>query len=205
MSGKIDEKDFKTAVAVYAHYLGIDVETERNLVFIAEDALHNLPRGWDHGIGEDEHAGIPYFFNNKTGQSVWKHPEEAIWIRKVKEEKLLIKNRNQKNDKTRDDREEEDRRQRQRQEQGANNSRRDLRGDVDSAEQDGRGITGGMSGEGRRMGGGGQRPQVSVDVVKVVEDSSRLTETLTSTTRYFSNYQRQFVHHFSSIVGHSNL
>ena len=86
----LDEADISTAVLVFAHYLGIDLETEQELLPIAENALRNLPAGWELGIGDGDNAGIPYFFNESSGASVWKHPKEVIYIRKVKEEKKRI-------------------------------------------------------------------------------------------------------------------
>ena len=86
----LDEADISTAVLVFAHYLGIDLETEQELLPIAENALRNLPAGWELGIGDGDNAGIPYFFNESSGASVWKHPKEVVYIRKVKEEKKRI-------------------------------------------------------------------------------------------------------------------
>jgi hypothetical protein len=90
MSDALDEADLKTAVLVFAHYLGIDIETEQELLKIAENALKTLPPGWELGIGDGTNAGIPYFFNESTGESVWKHPKELIYLKKVKEEKKRI-------------------------------------------------------------------------------------------------------------------
>jgi hypothetical protein len=90
MSDKeIDAEDFHTAVLVFAHFIGIDIENEQHLLYIAEDALSKkgLPAGWAIGIGENESKGIPYFYNEETGTSVWNHPREAVFMRKVKEEK----------------------------------------------------------------------------------------------------------------------
>ena len=86
----LDEADISTAVLVFAHYLGIDLETEQELLPIAENALRNLPAGWELGIGDGDNAGIPYFFNESSGASVWKHPKEVVYIRKVKEEKKRL-------------------------------------------------------------------------------------------------------------------
>lgn len=87
---EIDEAEFKTAVLVFAHYLGIDLESEKELLPIAENALRNLPQGWELGIGDSDNAGIPYFFNEGTGESIWKHPKEGIYLKKVKEEKKRL-------------------------------------------------------------------------------------------------------------------
>ena len=86
----LNEADITTAVLVFAHYLGIDLETESELLPIAEKALRNLPQGWELGIGDNENAGIPYFFNESTGESVWKHPKEGVYLKKVKEEKKRL-------------------------------------------------------------------------------------------------------------------
>lgn len=90
MSDKeINAEDFHTAVLVFAHFIGIDIENEQHLLYIAEDALSKkgLPAGWAIGIGENESKGIPYFYNEETGSSVWNHPREAVFMRKVKDEK----------------------------------------------------------------------------------------------------------------------
>ena len=91
----------ETAVLIFAHFLGIDIETEHHLLYIAQDALSakGLPKGWELGIGEGENEGIPYFFNTETEESVWNHPKEAIFLRKVKEEKEKDKRRKAQTDK----------------------------------------------------------------------------------------------------------
>ena len=45
------EKDLKTAILVFAHYLGIDLDSQQHLLYIAKEAFDNLPDGWDFGIG----------------------------------------------------------------------------------------------------------------------------------------------------------
>ena len=57
----LDEADISTAVLVFAHYLGIDLEKEQEHLPIAEKALRNLPEGWELGIGDGDNAGIPCF------------------------------------------------------------------------------------------------------------------------------------------------
>ena len=56
--------------------------------FTAEEAFYDLPSGWEVGIGEDDHAGIPYFYNAETGESDWKHPREEMCIRRVKNARM---------------------------------------------------------------------------------------------------------------------
>lgn len=83
-----DEELIKNAVYVLAHYLGIDLEKESHLVWIAEEALDNLPPGWEFGVSDEgEHAGLPYFYNSETEESVWTHPLEDQYREKVKKER----------------------------------------------------------------------------------------------------------------------
>lgn len=91
MGDDISEEEFNTAVLVYAHYLGINLEEERELISIAEEALKTLPEGWELGVGDGDAAGIPYFYEIETEDSVWKHPNESIYIKKVKEAKIRLK------------------------------------------------------------------------------------------------------------------
>ena len=78
-------EQFKLATVVYAHYLGIDIEKEDNLVCISEEALLTLPPNWLFGIGEDDTEGIPFFVNTTNNESFWKHPDEETWSQKVVE------------------------------------------------------------------------------------------------------------------------
>jgi hypothetical protein len=39
--------------------------------------------GWDLGIGEGKNKGIPYFYHGDSGKSVWHHPEEALWKKRL--------------------------------------------------------------------------------------------------------------------------
>jgi hypothetical protein len=82
-----EDKDINTAVMVFAHYIGIDLDSEPDLIWIAEEAFDKLPEGWEFGIGDGEHAGIPFFYNSVTGESDWKHPDEEYYMRKVKKER----------------------------------------------------------------------------------------------------------------------
>ena len=86
----LSANEFNTAVYVFAHYLGIDLEKEQSLLSIAETALRTLPDGWSLGIGDGDNEGIPYFFNEDSGESVWKHPKENIYLKKVKEERRKL-------------------------------------------------------------------------------------------------------------------
>lgn len=79
-----EDPEMATAVRVFAHYLGVDLDTELDLLPAVKEAFYNLPEDWDIGIGDGEHAGIPYFFNVNNGESEWKHPREEQCFRAVR-------------------------------------------------------------------------------------------------------------------------
>eukprot|EP01032_Pedospumella_encystans_P030452 gene30452-34375_t len=83
--GDAGEQEMQVALRVFAHYLGINADSEQELLAVAEEVFYDLPLNWEVGIGEDEHAGIPYFYNTITGDSDWKHPKEEMCFRKVKQ------------------------------------------------------------------------------------------------------------------------
>jgi centrosomal protein CEP164 len=82
-----------TAVLVFAHHIGIDINEEENLMHIASAYLIDLPDGWELGIPveNEANAGIPYFFNTKSGESVWEHPLEKEILEKVKCERTRLR------------------------------------------------------------------------------------------------------------------
>lgn len=79
-----EDAEMETAVRVFAHYLGVDLDTESDLIPAVRDAFYNLPEDWDIGIAQDDQAGIPFFTNSITGVSDWKHPREEMCIQAVK-------------------------------------------------------------------------------------------------------------------------
>jgi hypothetical protein len=59
-------------VAEYAAFLGMDVQQDQHLFYIAEWALTApLPGGWSEHSDE---AGLEYFHCSRTGQSTYEHP-----------------------------------------------------------------------------------------------------------------------------------
>ena len=76
-------------ILIFAHHLGIDIDAEEHLMFIAKEALQQMPEGWELGVSPegDENAGIPYFFMIESGESVWEHPNDAMYKERVKEER----------------------------------------------------------------------------------------------------------------------
>jgi hypothetical protein len=71
-------------IEAYATYLGIDLEHERDLFAIAEAGLKApLPAPWRacQAEGDDD----LFFFNSKTGESVWDHPSDQEYFKQVEE------------------------------------------------------------------------------------------------------------------------
>jgi hypothetical protein len=78
----------------YAGYLEIDLDTEEDLLWVAERALTELPDGWDVYVDDEgENAGVPYFYDNNTAESHWHHPNETRYITMVKDERRRIEKR----------------------------------------------------------------------------------------------------------------
>ena len=82
-----------TAVLVFAHHIGIDINEEESLMHIASGSLQDLPEGWELGIPRDDesNAGIPYFFHTASGESVWEHPLEKEILARVRTERIQLK------------------------------------------------------------------------------------------------------------------
>ena len=59
------------AVLAYARYLGVDPETEPNLLPVAHEALTGpLPPGWERHL--DEVHLMPFFYSDTAG-TCWEH------------------------------------------------------------------------------------------------------------------------------------
>ena len=92
-----EQSNFSVAtVMIFSHNIGIDINSEESLFFIAKDALTNLPDNWEVSVAEDgeENEGIPYFYNLLTGESVWEHPnhnELQIRVKNTREEYKFTK------------------------------------------------------------------------------------------------------------------
>ena len=58
----------------YAEWLGADLQKDRDLFWIAKEALMApIPDGWKLYQRKDG-SGEPFYFNQKTGESLWDHP-----------------------------------------------------------------------------------------------------------------------------------
>ena len=61
------------AVLAYARYLGVDPETEPNLLPVAHEALTGpLPPGWERRF--DPRKQRTYFIDHNTRTTSWRHP-----------------------------------------------------------------------------------------------------------------------------------
>jgi centrosomal protein CEP164 len=72
-------------IAEYAEFLGIDVELDRDLFWLAEQGLCTAPpEPWKacQAVGSTE----LFFFNFNTGESVWEHPCDDLFRQRIQEE-----------------------------------------------------------------------------------------------------------------------
>ncbi|XP_068602086.1 centrosomal protein of 164 kDa-like [Brachionichthys hirsutus] len=85
---EITEVDFEASeedILEYASIIGIDPDTEPELLWLAREGLQaTLPPGWR--AVEDPTKGI-YYFNFETGESIWDHPNDLLYSRRVTEER----------------------------------------------------------------------------------------------------------------------
>lgn len=78
----------KEEIKEYAKWLGADVEKDQDLFYIArEGLLADIPPGWklyQKKNGESE----PFYFNLRTGESLWDHPLDKYYVSLFQKEKL---------------------------------------------------------------------------------------------------------------------
>ena len=80
---KITYEDLLT----YAEWLGMDIETEQHLLWIAQEGLlEEPPADWKPCKSPD---GDIYYFNFKTGESMWDHPCDESFRELYREQKEL--------------------------------------------------------------------------------------------------------------------
>lgn len=71
----------------YAEWLGADLKNDRDLFWIARDALKaKIPPGWKLYQRKDG-SGDPFYFNSDTGESLWDHPLDSHFKKLFAEEK----------------------------------------------------------------------------------------------------------------------
>ena len=76
----------------YAKWLGMDLETEKDLMWIAREGLKApLPEHWKPCKAPD--TGDIYYFNFQTGESVWDHPCDEYYKNLYATEKANLERR----------------------------------------------------------------------------------------------------------------
>jgi len=86
-----DYKPREEEIKEYALYLGMNLEEDKDLLWIAEKGLTaSVPKPWKPCRTAE---GNIYYFNFVTGQSSWEHPfdEESKKLYKKEKEKKIIK------------------------------------------------------------------------------------------------------------------
>lgn len=83
----------------YAEWLGADVNADKDLFWIAREALKaKIPPGWKLYQRKDG-SGDPFYFNSDTGESLWDHPLDAHYKQLFADEKKkkieALKNKSQ--------------------------------------------------------------------------------------------------------------
>ncbi|CUG86631.1 Hypothetical protein, putative, partial [Bodo saltans] len=72
----------------YCEWLGLDMATDKCLVWIAREALRApLPENWTMCYTDEREV---YYFNVRTGESIWDHPMDAYYKSLYKEEKIKL-------------------------------------------------------------------------------------------------------------------
>eukprot|EP00759_Apiculatamorpha_spiralis_P000432 PhF_6_TR10099/c0_g1_i1/m.15715 len=69
----------------YAQWLGMDPELDKELMWVAEEGLKApLPKDWRPCKTD---SGEIYYFNFRSGESIWDHPMDEFYKAKFQEEK----------------------------------------------------------------------------------------------------------------------
>ena len=72
----------------YCEWLNMDPVAERSLIWIAREALKApLPENWKMCYTDDREI---YYFNMRTGESIWDHPMDAFYKSLYREEKAKL-------------------------------------------------------------------------------------------------------------------
>jgi WW domain len=80
-----DYEPTQSEIVEYAVFLGIDLEKEKDLLWIAREGLKApLPEAWRPCKADD---GSIYYFNFSTGESVWDHPCDRYYKSLFEEER----------------------------------------------------------------------------------------------------------------------
>ncbi len=83
--------EFEVALHIYANFAGLVSEEDQELVWIVKEYLENPPAGWELAYGEEENSGVPFFYQEETGQSEWEHPQHKQMLAKIESERIKLK------------------------------------------------------------------------------------------------------------------
>ena len=79
----------------YAESLGLNLPEDNDLLYLAREGIKaRLPKEWKPCQTRGEEI---YYFNFETGESVWEHPCDTYYKKKVLEAKTAKKQRQEKN------------------------------------------------------------------------------------------------------------
>jgi|UniRef100_A0A7S4GDX8 hypothetical protein len=81
-------------IVEYCEWLGMDPKTDKVLTWIAREALKApLPENWKICYTEEREV---YYFNVRTGESIWDHPMDAYYKALFRQEKVKLEKKRRK-------------------------------------------------------------------------------------------------------------
>eukprot|EP01012_Entosiphon_sulcatum_P011667 TRINITY_DN1715_c0_g1_i1.p1 TRINITY_DN1715_c0_g1~~TRINITY_DN1715_c0_g1_i1.p1 ORF type:complete len:876 (+),score=136.43 TRINITY_DN1715_c0_g1_i1:50-2677(+) len=81
-------------IAEYCEWLGMDPDSDKQLTWIAREALKApLPTNWKICYTEDREV---YYFNVRTGESIWDHPMDSYYKDLFRQEKEKLEKKRRK-------------------------------------------------------------------------------------------------------------
>eukprot|EP00667_Euglena_gracilis_P009855 EG_transcript_10025 len=93
----MDDEEYEPSeqeIIEYCEWLGMDPETDKVLTWIAREALKApLPENWKICYTEDREV---YYFNVRTGESIWDHPMDTYYKALFRQEKVKLEKKRRK-------------------------------------------------------------------------------------------------------------
>eukprot|EP01065_Artemidia_motanka_P014923 TRINITY_DN1879_c0_g1_i1.p1 TRINITY_DN1879_c0_g1~~TRINITY_DN1879_c0_g1_i1.p1 ORF type:complete len:881 (+),score=298.57 TRINITY_DN1879_c0_g1_i1:249-2891(+) len=97
MEGGVEDEEYEPSeqeIAEYCEWLGMDPLQDRALMWIAREALKApLPEHWKICYTDDREV---YYFNMRTGESIWDHPMDAYYKALFRQEKGKLEKKRRK-------------------------------------------------------------------------------------------------------------
>eukprot|EP01006_Ploeotia_vitrea_P042643 TRINITY_DN66647_c4_g2_i1.p1 TRINITY_DN66647_c4_g2~~TRINITY_DN66647_c4_g2_i1.p1 ORF type:complete len:898 (+),score=98.43 TRINITY_DN66647_c4_g2_i1:89-2782(+) len=95
--GPMEDDEYEPSeqeILEYCEWLGMDPDTDKQLTWIAREALKApLPENWKICYTEDREV---YYFNVRTGESIWDHPMDAYYKALFRQEKTKLEKKRKK-------------------------------------------------------------------------------------------------------------